>query len=57
MKRLFTLIRDWRYRRLYKRLVFAYLKHESTSICAYSYADSTFLAITGYHYFPDKWDA
>ena len=47
MKKIIKLYRRWYYRKLYTRLVFAYLKHESTSNVAYSYAEDAFLAITG----------
>ena len=47
-----TQLRNWRYRRLYTRLVFAYLKHKETSTSACHYAGDAFKAITG-HYYPD----
>lgn len=47
-----TLFRNWRYRRLYTQLVFAYLKHKETSLSAHRYAGDAFKAITG-HYYPD----
>lgn len=47
MKNLLKHILSWHYRRLYTRLVFAYLKHESTSCGAYNYAEDAFKAITG----------
>lgn len=59
MKNLLKHIRSWHYRRLYTRLVFAYLKHESTSCGAHTYAAETFKAITGRWYsgFQDNQDA
>ena len=47
MKKIIRLYRRWYYRKLYTRLFFAYLKHESTSNVAYNYAEDAFLAITG----------
>ena len=53
MKKLIKSYHMWRYRRLYRRLVFKYLQYQETSICATSYADSAFLAITGIDYLDD----
>lgn len=51
IKKLFNYIRKLYYRRLYKKLVFAYLKHKkSTNINVAEYADITFHSITGYYY-------
>lgn len=50
MKKILKHIRIWYYRRLYTRLVFAYLKHESTICGAYNYAEDAFKAITGRWY-------
>lgn len=50
MKKTLKYIRFWYYRRLYTRLVFAYLRHESTCCGAYNYAAETFKAITGRWY-------
>lgn len=50
MKNTLKYIRFWYYRRLYTRLVFAYLRHESTSCGAYNYAEDAFTAITGRSY-------
>lgn len=53
MKKLIKSFRMWRYRRLYRKLVFKYLQYQKTSVCATSYADSAFLAITGINYIED----
>lgn len=50
MKKILKHIRFWYYRRLYTRLVFAYLRHESTCCGAYNYAEDAFTAITGRSY-------
>lgn len=50
MKKTLKYIRFWYYRRLYTRLIFAYLRHESTCCGAYNYAAETFKAITGRWY-------
>lgn len=51
IKKLFNYIRKLYYHRLYKKLVFAYLKHkESTNINVAEYADTTFHSMTGYYY-------
>lgn len=50
MKKTLKYIQNWHYRRLYTRLVFAYLKHESTSCGAYNYAEEAFKKITGRWY-------
>lgn len=55
MKKILKNIRIWYYRRLYTKLVFAYLEHESTSICACNYAEFAFSEITG-HSYPDLRD-
>ena len=50
MKKTLKYIRFWYYRRLYTRLIFAYLRHESTCCAAHTCAAETFKAITGRWY-------
>ena len=50
MKKLFNYFRKLYYRRLYIKLVFAFLKYEYSSACAYEYADDCFYYITGHKY-------
>lgn len=50
IKKIINYFRKLYYRRLFRRLVFAYLKHESTSVNAAQYADDTLCIITGRYY-------
>lgn len=47
---IYNYFRKLYYRRLYKNLVFTFLKHESTCILAYEYANTNFYYITGHYY-------
>lgn len=47
---IYNYFRKLYYHRLYKNLVFAFLKHESTCILAYEYANTNFYNITGHYY-------
>ena len=53
MKKLIKSFRHWRYRRLYRKLVFQYLRHPNSCINATSHADFAFLKITGIDYVDD----
>ena len=50
MKKLLFKFRKWYYRRLYTRLLFAYLKREKTANSAHVYANEAFMAINGFPY-------
>lgn len=50
MKKILRLYRNWRYRRLYRKLLFIYAKNEQTCMAASLYADDMFHAITGLYY-------
>lgn len=50
MKKILGLYRRWRYRRLYRRLLFIYARNEGTCMYASDYADDMFHAITGLYY-------
>ena len=50
IKNIYNYFRKLYYYRLYKNLVFNFLKHESTCILAYEYANTNFYYITGHYY-------
>lgn len=50
MKKILRLYRNWRYRCLYRKLLFIYAKNEKTCVYASEYADDMFHAITGLYY-------
>lgn len=50
MKKILRLCRNWRYRRLYSKLLFIYAKNEKTCVNASVYVDDMFHAITGLYY-------
>ena len=49
-KKILKIYHSWYYRRLYTKLVFAYIKHESTSCGACNLAETAFIQITGRSY-------
>lgn len=50
MKKILRLYRNWRYRCLYRKLLFIYAKNKETCVYASEYADDMFHAITGLYY-------
>lgn len=50
MRKILRLYRNWRYRHLYRELLFIYAKNEKTCVYASAYADEMFHAITGLYY-------
>lgn len=50
MKRLLIKYRNWRYRRLFRRLVFVYARNERVGGRAVCYAKDAFYEITGLFY-------
>ena len=50
IKSIYNYFRKIYYRRLYIKLVFAFLKYEYSSAAAYSYANDNFYFITGHEY-------
>lgn len=50
LKKLYNYLCALYYRRLYVKLIFAFLKHEYSSAGAYEYADDCFYHITGHKY-------
>ncbi len=53
MKKFIRSFRLWRYRRLYRMLVFMYLRHPNTRMDAVTFADTAFIRITGLDYIDD----
>lgn len=50
MKRLLHKYRNWRYRRLFRRLVFVYARNEQVGGRAVCYAKDAFYEIMGFYY-------